>query len=94
MSYTAAGSEYQADKERWLNTCKELLPKVKAELQNGYQMAMMYASTGDPKIAEQLHKLIDTWLPLKPTQQKKLTIVKMLERFEAIYSQKQQTEFK
>ena len=94
MSYTAAGSEYQADKERWLNTCKELLPKVKAELQNGYQMAMMYASTGDPKIAEQLHKLIDTWLPFKPTQQKKLTIVKMLERFEAIYSQKQQTEFK
>ena len=57
-------------------------------------MAMMYASTGDPKIAEQLHKLIDTWLPFKPTQQKKLTIVKMLERFEAIYSQKQQTEFK
>ena len=94
MSYTAAGSEYQADKERWLINCKELLPKVKAELQNGYQMAMMYASTGDPKIAEQLHKLIDTWLPFKPTQQKKLTIVKMLERFEAIYSQKQQTEFK
>lgn len=92
MSYTAAGCGFEVDKERWLNNCNELLPKLKAEIQTGLQLAMMYASTGNPKIAEQLHNLIDSWIPLKPTEQKKFTIVKMLERFEAIYSQIQDKE--
>ena len=42
----------------------------------------------DPKIAEQLHELVDSWKPFKPSQQKKYTIAKMLARFEAVYSLK------
>ena len=89
MSYTAAGSGYEDAKERWLNNCNELLPSVKAEIQMGLHLSMIYASTGNPKIAEQLHKLVDSWKPFKPSQQKKYTIAKMLAKFEAIYSQKQ-----
>ncbi len=86
MSYAAIGESQKDAKEHWLKECYGLLPQLKSEIQIGLQLSMMYASTGAPELAEQLHRMIDEWQPIEPSQKKKKTIADILTRFKAIYN--------
>ena len=84
MSHAALGNE--AETAKWLEHCNELLPKLKAELQLGMQLGMMYAATGDDRFAANLHQLINDWGELKTTDRKKKNAVNLLEQFEKYYA--------
>ena len=80
MSYAAL-----QDKEkmtRWQNRCQVLIPKIKSETQRAWQLAFMYATTGDETLRRQAAAIVDTWT-IAPNDRKRHLILTTLETFEA-----------
>lgn len=83
MSQKALGNEEEAQK--WLIECEKILPMLKADIQIGLHIAMMYAATGDEKLLERLHNIVDGWGEIAETERKKQRIAGMMRAFEGVY---------
>lgn len=83
MSYTALNDRDEA--RRWLDTCRDILPRLTAPLQIGLHLAMMYAATGDRQLAARLAALTAAWLPVGSGELKKRTVIDIFNKFQSIY---------
>lgn len=80
MSYAAL-----QDKEKmtqWHNRCQVLIPKIKSETQRAWQLAFMFATTGDEVLHRQAAAIVDTWT-ISPNDRKRQLIATTLKAFEA-----------
>lgn len=84
MSHAALGEKEEA--EKWLERCHILLKSLKAELQIALHLAMMFAATGDRKIADSLRLTIDDWGIIAESDRKKKTVIDILEKFTRLYA--------
>lgn len=77
MSYAAL-----QDKEkmtRWQNRCQVLISKIKSETQRAWQLAFMYATTGDEVLRRQAAAIVDTWT-IAPNDRKRHLITHTLNK--------------
>lgn len=78
MSYVALQDMESA--RRWLDRCRRLLPKIKSDTQRAWQLAFMYAATGDEDLRSQSQALVDTWT-IAPNDRKRTLIATILKNF-------------
>ena len=59
MSYAALGDRVHTAK--WHARCMDLLTRVKSDTQRAWQLAFMFAATGDDTLRRQAQSIVDTW---------------------------------
>lgn len=81
MSYAAL--QDQAKSNEWLARCRKILPQVKSNTQRAWQLAFMYAATGDSTWHHQARTIVDTWPvdTLSPSDRKRTLILTTLTTF-------------
>ena len=82
MSYAAL-----QDKEkmiRWQNRCQILIPKIKSETQRAWQLAFMYATTGNEALHRLATAIVDTWT-IAPNDRKRHLIATTLHSSKLMY---------
>ena len=84
MSYAALGD--RAHVAKWQARCMDLLPRVKSDTQRAWQLAFMFAATGDEALRRQARSIVDTW-SITPRDRKRSLIVKTLSSFSSPQSQ-------
>lgn len=83
MSYSALGDKTHAAK--WHARCLDLLPRVKSDTQRAWQLAFMYAATGDDSLRRQAQSIVDSWI-ITPHDRKRSLIVNTLSTFSSMLS--------
>lgn len=84
MSYAALGEGEKV--ELWQERCEGLLPQIKSDTQRAWQLAFMFAATGDPALRCQAESITSTWT-LNAGDRKRALIIDTLESFSQLYSQ-------
>lgn len=88
MSYAALQDHEHAD--RWLLRCRALLPSVKSQTQQAWQLVFMYVATGDDTLRSRAAAIIDTW-SIAPNDRKRSLIATTLHTFTRWYTPFHQT---
>jgi len=83
MSYTALQDSSKA--ARWLHRCKELLPRVKSDTQQAWQLAFMYAVTGDGSLLRKAQSITQSWV-VAANDHKRSLITRTLNQFITVHS--------
>lgn len=78
MSYAALGDHKHI--ARWNNRCREILPRVKSDTQRAWQLAFMFAATGEDTLRSQAQSIVDTWT-ITPHDRKRHLIAMILQDF-------------
>lgn len=81
MSYTVL--QDKAKTTAWRQRCDRLLPVIKSDTQRAWQLAFMFASTGDPELRSQAQALTSTWT-ITPSDRKRTLIASALSSFSMI----------
>lgn len=82
MSYAALGDKAKA--AHWLTCCEQLLAKVKSETQRAWQLAFMFAATGDKELHRQASAIVETWT-IAPSDRKRHLILTTLHSSRRMY---------
>jgi hypothetical protein len=75
MSYAAL--QDTAKTIEWLSRCRNILPKIKSDTQRAWQLAFMYAATGNEALHRQATAIVDTWT-IAPNDRKRHLIATTL----------------
>ncbi|MBQ9576254.1 MAG: hypothetical protein IJV11_05180 [Muribaculaceae bacterium] len=78
MSYASLNDTTHA--AQWRVRCVNLLPRIKSDTQRAWQLAFMFAATGDDDLRRQAQAIVDTWA-LTPHDRKRSLIVTTLHQF-------------
>ena len=84
MSYAALQDKERVD--RWLLRCRAILPTVKSETQRVWQLAFMFAATGDNSFMKEASSFVSTWT-IAPNDRKRALIATTLNTFSPIHGQ-------
>lgn len=87
LSYAALQDKEKT--ERWLLRCKAILPRVKSNTQRAWQLAFMFAATGDATFREGASAIVSSWT-IAPNDRKRTLIATTLNEFFSIHVQKPQ----
>jgi len=78
MSYAALGDHEHVAK--WDARCRDILPRVKSDTQRAWQLAFMFAATGDETLRSQAQSIVSTWT-ITPHDRKRPLVVNALSTF-------------
>ena len=78
MSYAALGDHIHIAK--WNLRCREILSRVKSDTQRAWQLAFMFAATGDEALYRQAQSIISTWT-ISAHDRKRPLILSTLQNF-------------
>ena len=82
MSFVAL--EDRDNAELWLSRCRQILSRVKSDTQRAWQLAFMFAATGDDDLQCQARAIVGTW-SISPHDRKRSLIVSALEEFAHVF---------
>ncbi len=82
MSYAALQDTVKTD--QWRQRCQLLIPKIKSDTQRAWQLALMFAATGDEQLHRQASDIVSTWT-IAPSDRKRTLITTTLHNFRTVF---------
>ncbi|MBO4803322.1 MAG: hypothetical protein J5503_02130 [Muribaculaceae bacterium] len=84
MLMSCAALEDHENTRQWLNYCRELLLKVKSETQRAWQLAFMFAATGEARLRQDALSIVSTW-DIAPNDHKRAMVATALNTFTPLF---------